>query len=113
MRRTCSANVDDVVMKAFQALRALVAVGDQQHGDAEGMPDFEVVIRIADEKRASRRHAALAHEIVAALDFAAGKSVRDAEHEVEIVAQAELRASCHAGCPVPSQRARTASCRRP
>jgi hypothetical protein len=78
-------------MKAFQALLAPVAVCHQQHGDAEGMPDFEVVIRIADEKRASGRHAAFAHEIVAALDFADGKSVRDAEHEVEIVAQAELR----------------------
>ena len=42
-------DVDDVMMKAFQALRTLVAVCHQQHGDAEGMPDFEVVIRIADE----------------------------------------------------------------
>ncbi len=43
-RRLQRRDVGDVMMKAFQALRPLVPVGHQQHGDTEGVPDFEVVI---------------------------------------------------------------------
>ena len=42
-------DVDDVLVQAFQALRALVPMCHQQHGDAKGMPDLKVVIRIANE----------------------------------------------------------------
>ena len=78
-----------MIVKRAQAGFTLVPVRDQDYGNAQGLTDLKVVIRIADQYGLFFFHRCCSHQLMAAMQFACGVDIFDAVNMVEEVTKTE------------------------